>query len=63
MAKVKLKSGQTREFQRVEFDKDGGTVKAIEDHQVVDTFPAFHVAALYFEDGVVYVMDEPDEDW
>lgn len=63
MAKIKLKSGQVREFTRVEFDTNGGTIQGIEDHQVVEEFPAFHVAQIFFDDGKVFIEDEPDDDW
>lgn len=30
---------------------------------VAEDFPAMHVAAIFYEDGRVFVMDEPDDDW
>jgi hypothetical protein len=61
MAEIVLKNGTRREFSRVSFDVDGGKVVAMEDHREVDSFPAFHVGRIVFDDGVVFVMDDPDE--
>lgn len=58
MPEVILKSGQRREFQRVEIDFDGGSVVAIEDHREVEQFPSFHVGKVVYDDGVVYLEDE-----
>lgn len=63
MALVKLKSGQTTEYQRVEVDFNGGSVKAFEDHRQVESYPAFHIAYVSFDDGKVFLEDEPPEDW
>lgn len=61
MATIILKNGSKREFQRVEYDDTGGSVVAYEDHVEVESFPAFHVGSILYEDGRVYIEDEPDE--
>lgn len=61
MATIILKNGSKREFQRVEYDDTGGSVVAYEDHREVESFPAFHVGSILYEDGRVYIEDEPDE--
>ncbi|WP_050032852.1 hypothetical protein [Halorubrum halophilum] len=61
MATIVLKNGSKREFQRVEYDDTGGSVVAYEDHREVESFPAFHVGSILYEDGRVYIEDEPGE--
>lgn len=62
MALIKLKNGTEREFDRVEIDTNGNTIKAYEDHREVDSFHQFHVAFVSFDDGLVYLTDEPNKE-
>jgi hypothetical protein len=50
----------TREFQGIEYDPDGRSVKGIEDHQILESSPVFHIAAFFYGGGAVYIDDGPN---